>query len=167
MSRRSPQSGEVGPPSFEPPQLRPGRLEASLRSERAGLCLSFCFSEIGLKAQDLRACSSNLQIQEDSRAARRGAVFWSMHGAEKRLVYIIRSDSDPSRDHVVTNNVPDRLECTTAVHPGTPCRTGHGLLWSRWSFQQNVRFERYLKSGSVRAFTKRHFTLIAAERQEV
>ena len=84
-----------------------------------------------------------------------------MHGLEKRIVYIIRSDVDPSRHYVgITNNVRDRLEW----HNHGPC--GHTVSDRPWSLvvsmhfpteKAAVRFEKYLKSGSGRAFTRRHF----------
>ena len=62
-----------------------------------------------------------------------------MHGIGARFVYILRSDADPSR-HCVgrTADVDERLE---------------------WHSNESAaaRFERYLKSGSGRAFAKRHF----------
>ena len=83
-----------------------------------------------------------------------------MHGIEKRIVYILRSDCDPRRHYVgITNDMPARLE-----HNHGPC--GHTQSHRPWSvlvsleFQSGtaaVRFEKYLKSGSGRAFTKRHF----------
>jgi putative endonuclease len=87
-----------------------------------------------------------------------------MHGIEKRIVYIIRSDADPSRHYVgITNNVRDRLEWH---NPGP---TGHTVSNRPWSLvvsmefpseQEAVRFEKYLKSGSGRAFATRHFGLL-------
>jgi putative endonuclease len=87
-----------------------------------------------------------------------------MHGIEKRIVYIIRSDADPSRHYVgITNNVRDRLEW----HNHGP--TGHTVSNRPWSLvvsmefpseQEAVRFEKYLKSGSGRALARRHFGLL-------
>jgi predicted GIY-YIG superfamily endonuclease len=84
-----------------------------------------------------------------------------MHGIEKRIVYILRSDADSSRHYVgITNNVRDRLEW----HNHGP--SGHTVWHRPWSVVVSmefpteadaVRFETYLKSGSGRAFTKRHF----------
>ena len=84
-----------------------------------------------------------------------------MHGLEKRIVYILRSDADPSRHYVgITNDVPARLDW----HNHGP--SGHTLSYRPWSLlvamefrdeREAVRFEKYLKSGSGRAFTKRHF----------
>jgi predicted GIY-YIG superfamily endonuclease len=85
-----------------------------------------------------------------------------MHGTEKRIVYLIRSDSEPSRHYVgVTDKVADRLEW----HNRGP--SGHTVSHRPWSLvvsmefpnqREAVRFEKYLKSGSGRAFTKRHFS---------
>jgi putative endonuclease len=84
-----------------------------------------------------------------------------MHGVEKRVVYVIRSDADPSRQYVgITNDVRDRLEW----HNHGP--SGHTLTDRPWSLvvtmefsseRDAVAFEKYLKSGSGRAFAKRHF----------
>ena len=84
-----------------------------------------------------------------------------VHGSEKRIVYIIRSDVDPSRHYVgITNDLCARLEW----HNHGP--SGHTKGHRPWSVvvaiefadePTAVRFERYLKSGSGRAFAKRHF----------
>lgn len=84
-----------------------------------------------------------------------------MRGIGKGFVYILRSESDPTRHYVgVTGDVDERL----AWHNGGPC--GHTLHHRPWRVivsmevpdeQSAVRFEKYLKSGSGRAFTKRHF----------
>jgi putative endonuclease len=84
-----------------------------------------------------------------------------MHGIEKRIVYILRSDADPSRHYVgITSHVGDRLDW----HNHGPC--GHTVSHRPWSLvvsmefpteKAAIRFEKYLKSGSGRAFTKRHF----------
>ena len=84
-----------------------------------------------------------------------------MHGIEKRIVYIVRSDAEPSRHYVgITNNVRDRLEW----HNHGP--SGYTASHRPWSLvvsiefpteQEAIRFETYLKSGSGRAFAKRHF----------
>ena len=84
-----------------------------------------------------------------------------MHGIEKRIVYILRSDSDPSRHYVgITNNLRARLHW----HDNGP--SGHTISLRPWSLvvsiefpseQKAVAFEKYLKTGSGRAFAKRHF----------
>jgi predicted GIY-YIG superfamily endonuclease len=88
-----------------------------------------------------------------------------MDGPPKRIVYILHSDSDPSRHYTgITNTMDDRLQwhnfgpsgCTTDNRP--------------WSVVVTIefptenaarRFEKYLKSGSGRAFAKRHFGSMA------
>jgi predicted GIY-YIG superfamily endonuclease len=85
----------------------------------------------------------------------------AMHGIEKRIVYIIRSDVEPSRHYIgITNALPSRLHW----HNHGP--SGHTLCHRPWSMvvslefptaKQAVRFEKYLKSGSGRAFARRHF----------
>jgi len=88
-----------------------------------------------------------------------------MKGIGKRFVYVLRSESDPSRHYVGIASDPDeRLHW----HNQGPC--GYTRAYRPWSiavsieFQseaQALRFERYLKSGSGRAFAKRHFGEIA------
>jgi putative endonuclease len=84
-----------------------------------------------------------------------------MDAVEKRIVYILRSGSDPPRYYVgITSDIGGRLEW-------------HNCGLSRYSLQHRpwslvvsmefeteraaVRFKQYLKSGSGRAFTTRHF----------
>lgn len=88
-----------------------------------------------------------------------------MHGLEKRVVYIIRSDRDPLRHYVgITNDMRSRLEW----HNNGPC--GYTVNYRPWSVVVAIefateksarRFEKYLKSGSGRAFAKRHFATTA------
>lgn len=85
----------------------------------------------------------------------------NMQGTGARFVYILRSDSDPSRHYVGrATNVNERLEW----HNAGPC--GHTRQHRPWSIVVSLEFpkeraaahfEEYLKSGSVRAFAKRHF----------
>jgi putative endonuclease len=84
-----------------------------------------------------------------------------MNGIEKRIVYILRSEPEPLRHDVgITNDVRERLEWHNRS------ATGHTVMHRPWllvvsiefpSERDAVRFEKYLKSGSGRAFTKRHF----------
>jgi predicted GIY-YIG superfamily endonuclease len=84
-----------------------------------------------------------------------------MKGSGKRFAYIIRSDLDPQRHYTGITSDPDRrLEW----HNHGPC--GYTTDHRPWSpvvviefptERQAVRFERYLKSGSGRAFMTRHF----------
>lgn len=84
----------------------------------------------------------------------------SMRGIGVRFVYVLRSESDPSRHDVGrTSNVDDRLEW----HNAGP--SGYTVEHRPWSVVVSLefldervaaRFERYLKSGSGRAFSKRH-----------
>ena len=83
-----------------------------------------------------------------------------MKGLGKRFVYVLRSGSDPTRHYVgVTTSVANRLEW----HNCGP--SGHTLEGRPWHVvvsiefpdeQRAIRFESYLKSGSGRAFAKRH-----------
>jgi len=82
---------------------------------------------------------------------------------DKRFVYILRSESDPERHYIgVTSNVAIRLQLHNAgknVHTymNRPWRV---VVTLEFPTQLGAyRFERYLKSGSGRAFAKRHFSL--------
>ena len=84
-----------------------------------------------------------------------------MADGDKRIVYILRSNRDPGRHYVgITSNLLNRLDW----HNHGP--SGHTIHHRPWSLvvsmafpteQEAVRFEKYLKSGSGRAFAKRHF----------
>ena len=90
-----------------------------------------------------------------------------MNGIEKRIVYILRSQSEPLRHYIgVTNDIRERVRW----HNRSP--TGHTAMHRPWALvvsmefpneNEAVRFEKYLKSGSGRAFTKRHFGAAAAK----
>lgn len=84
-----------------------------------------------------------------------------MHGIPKRTVYILRSDADPSRHYV---GITDSIDARLAWHNHGP--SGYTVNHRPWSLvvsiefrteKEAVRFEKYLKSGSGRAFAKRHF----------
>jgi len=84
-----------------------------------------------------------------------------MRGVGARFVYVLRSDSDRSRHYVGrATNVDTRLEW----HNAGP--SGYTVAHRPWSVvvalefpdeRAAAHFERYLKSGSGRAFAKRHF----------
>lgn len=84
-----------------------------------------------------------------------------MRGVGARFVYILRSDSDSDRHYVGrASDVDERLDW----HNAGPC--GYTRQRRPWSVvvslefpneSQAARFEKYLKSGSGRAFAKRHF----------
>jgi putative endonuclease len=81
--------------------------------------------------------------------------------APKRFVYVLRSLSDRTRYYTgVTSNVKARL----SSHNAGACV--HSVRHRPWELDaiiafrdqaRALRFERYLKSGSGVAFTKRHF----------
>jgi putative endonuclease len=78
-----------------------------------------------------------------------------------RFVYVMRSRTAPEESYVgITSDVAARLKW----HNTGP--SGHTLRYRPWSVVVSLefpdelsarRFERYLKSGSGRAFAKRHF----------
>jgi len=91
-----------------------------------------------------------------------------MQGIGARFVYMLRSDSDPSRHYVGrTSNVDDRLEW----HNHGPC--GYTLAHRPWSVVVSLefpnesaaaRFEKYLKSGSGIRFPENRF--LTAKRED-
>ena len=84
-----------------------------------------------------------------------------MEGLPRRFVYVLRSLSDPHRHYVgLTSDVDERVAWHNAG------RSFHTAKYQPWKLIVSVefadqdvaaRFERYLKSGSGRAFAKRHF----------
>ena len=83
-----------------------------------------------------------------------------MSGSPKTCVYVLRSQSDPTRYYTgVTSNRRARL----AAHNAGKCpHTPDGRPWKVDMLvhfadeQRALRFEAYLKSGSGCAFAKRH-----------
>jgi predicted GIY-YIG superfamily endonuclease len=79
----------------------------------------------------------------------------------KHVVDILQSVTEPNRPYVgLTHDVDARLDAHNAG------RCPHTARYRPWSLvaaiiladeQRAIRFERYLKSGSGRAFAKRHF----------
>ena len=81
---------------------------------------------------------------------------------EKCFVYILRSDCKPERHFAgLTADVAKRLRWHNA---GQNVHTARDRPWSivvslEFRTEESARrFERYLKSGSGRAFAKRHFS---------
>lgn len=79
----------------------------------------------------------------------------------KTVVYLLRSERDPSRVYVgLTSDLATRLETHNS---GGSTHTATGRPWRvlvAVEFRDErtaVAFERYLKSGSGRAFALRHF----------
>ena len=79
----------------------------------------------------------------------------------RRFVYVLISESHPDRHYVgLTGDVENRVRW----HNSGP--DGHTRLYRPWRLAVSMqfvdervaaRFERYLQSGSGRAFAKRHF----------
>ena len=84
-----------------------------------------------------------------------------MRGIGRRFVYILRSDADPARHYVgVASDVNERLEWHNSGATGYTLHHRPWRLVVTIEFPQEataIRFENYLKSGSGRAFAKRHF----------
>ncbi len=78
----------------------------------------------------------------------------------KRLVYVLRSIRDGRPYTSATSNVSHRLETHNSggsVHTA-PHRPWRLVVVLEFADQDAaLRFERYLKSGSGRAFAQRHF----------
>ncbi len=77
-----------------------------------------------------------------------------------KYVYLIRSLSAPDQRYVgVTSNLDDRLQAHNA---GNSAHTSKYRPWQLVSYvcfrddRRAIDFERYLKSGSGRAFANRH-----------
>jgi putative endonuclease len=79
----------------------------------------------------------------------------------KCFVYLLKSVNPPQRPYVgITSNVAERLQAHNAG------LSVHTARWRPWRLvvaveladeRRALAFERYLKSGSGRAFAKRHF----------
>jgi predicted GIY-YIG superfamily endonuclease len=78
----------------------------------------------------------------------------------KRTVYVLRSLSIPARHHVgLTANLPRRIAGHNAGQNTQTARNRPRTVVVVIEFSTEdaaVRFERYLKSASGRAFAKRH-----------
>jgi predicted GIY-YIG superfamily endonuclease len=83
-----------------------------------------------------------------------------MEGIGQRFVYILRSQRDPARHYVGrTGNVDERLRWHNEGPSGNTIRHRPWRILVAMEFADGstaARFERYLKSGSGRAFAKRH-----------
>jgi predicted GIY-YIG superfamily endonuclease len=84
-----------------------------------------------------------------------------MKDGPKRFVYILQSVNVPARHYTgLTDNIPRRLE---EHNNGRSLHTANHRPWRlhvAMEFANEnvaVRFEKFLKSGSGRAFAKRHF----------
>lgn len=81
--------------------------------------------------------------------------------SDKRFVDIVRSDTDPERHYVgLTSDVRRRLHWHNTGPSGVTVRHRPWSLVVFLEFADAAtagRFERYLKTGSGRAFARRHF----------
>ncbi len=80
---------------------------------------------------------------------------------EKRFVYVLRSHVDPKRYYAgITSDVRRRLETHNSggSHHTARLRPWHLVVAVEFATERSaLLFERYLKTGSGRAFAKRHF----------
>jgi len=79
----------------------------------------------------------------------------------KSIVYILRSVTEPKRPYIgLTHDLAARLDAHNAgrcIHT-SHCRPSEVVAAIHLADEPTaIRFERYLKSGSGRAFAKRHF----------
>ena len=83
--------------------------------------------------------------------------------SDKRFVYILRSDADPHRHYTgITSDVEARLRWLNSGPSGMtiPDRPWSLVVALEFADARLAgRFERYLKTGSGRAFAKRHLGL--------
>ena len=86
---------------------------------------------------------------------------------QKRIVYIVRSDREPARHYTgLTSDRPARLRRHNGSDWGYGARDRPWALLVALEFRTEAtarRFEKYLKSGSGRAFAKRHFDPLTSE----
>jgi len=79
----------------------------------------------------------------------------------RRFVYILRSDANPDRHYVgITSDVERRLHWHNSWPSGVTVRYRPWSVVVALEFADTKvagRFERYLKTGSGRAFATRHF----------
>lgn len=79
----------------------------------------------------------------------------------RRFVYILRSETHPHRHYVgLTSDLDHRLHRHNTALSGVTVRHRPWSLVVSLAFADATtasRFERYLKTGSGRAFAKRHF----------
>ena len=79
----------------------------------------------------------------------------------RRFVYILRSDIHPERHYVgLTSDVTARLHWHNTTMAGVTLDHRPWSILVSLEFadeSQAARFEKYLKTGSGRAFAKRHF----------
>ena len=80
----------------------------------------------------------------------------------RRTVYVLRSETDPSRHYVgLTSNLARRLACHNAAQNTHTAKLRPWRVLVALEFEHEetaARFERYLKRGSGRAFALRHFS---------
>ena len=84
-----------------------------------------------------------------------------MNAPDRRFVYVIQSDRNRMRYIGSTSDVARRVATHNSggsqfTAPRRPWRVLVSVEFR--SEQMALRFERYLKTGSGRAFAKRHFT---------
>jgi putative endonuclease len=81
--------------------------------------------------------------------------------SDKTIVYVLRSVSSPTRRYTgLTSEIERRLQWHNAGQNVDTAQDRPWTLFASFHFRQEKtarRFEKYLKSGSGRAFAKRHF----------
>ena len=81
--------------------------------------------------------------------------------SEIRFVYVLRSQVEPARHYVgAASDVPRRVQAHNRGESKHTSQYAPWLLLAAFEFSTQevaLDFERYLKSGSGRAFARRHF----------
>ncbi len=81
--------------------------------------------------------------------------------SKKTTVYVLRSLSSPTRRYTgLTSDIDRRLQSHNAGQNVDTAQDRPWIIFALFHFRHEQtarRFEKYLKSGSGRAFAKRHF----------
>lgn len=132
------------------------RLLSELRWQALPSPASTGVDDLGLRYPGSAAFFQEITVHE-----REPSLLRPRDVAPKRLVYILQSEPSPARFYTgVTSNIVQRL----AEHNAGRCT--HTAFARPWRLvvaiefadeARALRFERYLKSGSGAAFSRRHF----------
>src|SRR5690348_3223624 len=127
---------------------------------RAGRCCSRAMCSHGA-LQNLSTSSAKTKKQDGLRSEQFVRLKHRMHADEKRIVYILRSVANTRRHYIgVTTDPREELERHNAgscrqTAQNRPCSL---IVRMEFATERSAKgFANYLKSGSGRAFAKRHF----------
>src|SRR4051794_25791247 len=164
MPRRSVAQRRGGGPALSMNELRLGEPSLLRSGERLrnGISTRSRLRSLWLESFANPATTSTLETRRESSLRSRHFACLGRHmPCEKRYVYVLESEDAHPHCYVgLTSDVAGRI----ADHNGGRCPpTAHRRPWHLHvtiAFEDQeraIRFERYLKSGSGRAFAKRHF----------